>query len=193
MTEKRILFIYASTNVPRFRPGDTIKGYYVSTFLERDGEYVDESEMPIGDSCEIEAAIDIAVMATNLGWIVEGAPKPYDEVRFEGLEITPVRAECHSNDFAFEYNFDASPWFEQAAAKQIVDLGNCGWGGDYPADAVALWMAYHDDRLGMLFTYLELAAKSHTVGFECHVDEGDAAHWLAINRPQLLAEIEGVE
>lgn len=195
-TEKRILLVYAGADVRRRSPCRTVRaargGYYVSTFLEEDGKYVEDSEMPVGCSTVLETALDMAVMETKEGWAGMGtAPEQYDEVRFEGLEIKPVRAECHTDDYAFEYEFDAALWFKQAGAKQIIALGNCGWGGDYPADDVAQWMAKYDDRLALLFSYLEIANKGNqTVGFECHVDDGDAAQWLTTNRPALLAEIE---
>lgn len=193
LTEKRILEVYAGEDVRQPNPndptdkGETIKGFYVTTYLEQDGEYVEDSGMPVGQYVELEVAIDAAVMAAKEGWCdLNGQTGQYDEVRFEGLEITSVRAKCHTDDYAFEYQFDAAPWFDQATAKEIVDLGNCGWGGDYPADVVAEFISLNDDRLTRMFHYAARAG----VGFECHVDDGDAAQWLATNRPQLLAEIE---
>lgn len=194
MTEKRILEVYAGEDVRQPNPndptdtGDTVKGFYVITYLERDGVSVDDSQMPVGCSVDVEAALDMAVMAAKEGWAVMGAsPEPYDEIRFKSLEALPIHAECHTDDYAFEYEFDAGRWFEQATVEQIIALARCGWGGDYPADAVAEWMAQQDERLGLLFSYLELAAKGKTVGFECHVSERDANRWLGEHRPSVLA------
>lgn len=185
MTEQRILEVYAGADVRQPDPNnpadtsETIEGFYVITFLERDGEYVEDSEMPVGCSVNLEAALDMAVMETREG--------TFDAIRFKGLEATPVRAECHTDDYAFEYDFDAAPWFEQATDEQIIALANCGWGGDYPADDVARFVSDDDDRLGLLFRYTQTANR----GFECHVNDGDAGRWLTEHRPQLLAALEG--
>ncbi len=191
MTERRILEVYAGADVRQPDLNNAMdaivtgEGFYVVTFLERDGEYVLWSVVLVGCSVSLEAALDLAVM--------EAKEQPeFDEIRFRGLETASVRAEVHTDDHAFEYDFDAAPWFEQATIEQIIALANCGWGGDYPADVVAHWMADYDERLQLLFSYLEIAAKTEAVGFECHIDDGDAGRWLAEHRPRLLATIEGV-
>jgi len=104
-----------------------------------------------------------------------------------------IVAECHSDDRNVEVAFDATPWFKQASNKDILDLAGCGWGGDYPADEVAEWMADRRSKAGKriaeMFKYLEIIhgdpAKKNTQGFECHVDEDSARKWLAKNRPAL--------
>ena len=200
-TERRILEVYAGEDVRGPNPndptdkGETIKGFYVITYLERDGVSVDDSQMPVGCSVDVEVALDTAVMAAKEGWAVMGdVPKPYDEVRFMGLEATSIHAECHTDDYAFKYEFDAAPWFEQATDEQIIALANCGWGGDYPADAVAEYQADHDDRLRRLFDYLAVRNKGtgEDVGFECSVAAGDADRWLSEHRPLVLALLDGV-
>jgi hypothetical protein len=106
-----------------------------------------------------------------------------------------IKAECHSDDRNVEVSFDATPWFKQASDKDILDLANCGWGGDYPADEVAEWMAGDKGRRGVkriaeMFKYLEIIhgdpSKKNAQGFECHVDEEDARKCLAENRPKLV-------
>lgn len=89
-----------------------------------------------------------------------------------------VMAEAHSDDHASEVKFDATPWFEQASDKEIADLEACGWGGDYPADNVAIFMADHNDELARMFTYVEAAHNIKDIGFECHINEADAKRWL---------------
>lgn len=95
-----------------------------------------------------------------------------------------IRAEVHSDDFEHAVKFDATPWFEQADADDILQLAECGWGGDYPADEVAQFL---DGKAGYdgvtsLFT-------NKNGGFECHVHDADAFAWLASNRPDVFNKV----
>jgi hypothetical protein len=99
-----------------------------------------------------------------------------------------ISAEAHTDDRAVEVKFDATPWFKQADPEEIISLANAEWGGDYPADEVAIWMSDSNGELADLFKYIEIVnrRKQHeTVGFECHVDEAPARQWLAANRPDV--------
>ena len=58
-----------------------------------------------------------------------------------------ICAECHSDDHNVEVAFDATRWFEQATDKQIAELAAVGWGGEYPADAVAEFMTDKSNEL----------------------------------------------
>ncbi len=78
-----------------------------------------------------------------------------------------IQAECHSDDRKIEITFDATPWWEQATDKQKQALRDCGGGGDYPADAVAEYMADHDDGVRRMFNYLEIVDDQ---GYECNVE-----------------------
>jgi hypothetical protein len=103
------------------------------------------------------------------------------------LQRPVIRAEVHTDDFAFTAKFDALPFFESATPKQIVDLAECDWGGDYPADEVAL---FFDERSGYdditrLFDY-DVKRKT---GFECHVHAPDAIAWLKANRPDVFSMV----
>lgn len=102
-----------------------------------------------------------------------------------------IRAECHSDDRNVEVRFDATPWFEQAKDEQIADLFACGWGGDYPADAVAEYMAEHNEKIAFMFKYLVAISDDPTKkdchGYECHItDELAALNWILENRSHLL-------
>lgn len=102
-----------------------------------------------------------------------------------------IRAECHSDDHVVEVAFDATIWFEQASDKEILDLAAVEWGGDYPADDVAIWMADRNGDIARMFTYLEMVAgRRNSPGFECHIDGMDAMGWLGEHRPHLVAKIE---
>jgi hypothetical protein len=89
-----------------------------------------------------------------------------------------IKATCYSDDHIVECSFDATPWFVQATEDAVRALDECGWGGDYPADAVALFIASHDDGVKRMFTYLDIMDGHRDVGFECYVDEHDAVAWL---------------
>jgi hypothetical protein len=105
-----------------------------------------------------------------------------------------IPAECHSDDYNVECKFDAVDWFKQAKPDQIVALASCGWGGDYPADEVAIWQADRDPEIAFMFKYLQAIRNDRTKkdlrGFECHVAPAEAREWLKTNAPTVLAEIE---
>ena len=105
-----------------------------------------------------------------------------------------IKAECHSDDRVREADFDAMPWFIQASAESIADLAACGWGGDYPADGVAQFMADHDESVLKMFQYLNLVSdQKDAPGFECHVDEADAMAWLRDNRRAVAMTLDKVD
>jgi hypothetical protein len=99
-----------------------------------------------------------------------------------------IRAEVHTDDFAFTAKFDALPFFELATPEQILDLAKCEWGGDYPADDVARFFidkpGYED--VTQVFAY----ASKVKSGFECHVYEPEALHWLYVHRPDVFQMLE---
>jgi hypothetical protein len=104
-----------------------------------------------------------------------------------------IRAEAHSDDHNVEVEFDAVRWFKQASDDEILELAECGWGGEYPADGVAEFFDGKKNGTSRLFRYLEDIAgdwsKKDCGGFECHVNEEDAIKWLRKNRPAVLPHI----
>jgi hypothetical protein len=108
-----------------------------------------------------------------------------------------IKAEVHSDDHVVEHNFDATKWFRLATDENIIKLAQCGWGGDYPADNVAIFMAEQDSGVADVFKYLELIAKDPMKkdchGFECHVDEEQARSWIAKHRPHLIDKLSPEE
>ena len=100
-----------------------------------------------------------------------------------------IKAECHSDDHAVEVTFDAVSFFKKASYEKILALAKCGWGGDYPADGVAIYMAGKNKEVEDMFTYVEARRKQADVGFECHVDNGEALCWLLKNRPRIYAKL----
>lgn len=103
-----------------------------------------------------------------------------------------IHAETHPDDHAMEVEFDATPWFEQASPEEIVDLAECGWGGDLPADQVAEFFEESDEDVSAMFSYVHLRHKTSRdgFGFECYVDSGDALEWIKANRPELYDALE---
>jgi hypothetical protein len=102
-----------------------------------------------------------------------------------------ITAECHSDDFAVECQFNATRFFEKVKGHDIIALAECGWGGDYPADEVAMYAAGYDKQVSDMFKYIEIRNKNskEKIGFECHVDENPAMTWLKNNRPRIHAKI----
>ena len=98
-----------------------------------------------------------------------------------------IKAEAHSDDRAIEVTFDAIKWFKKASGKEIQDLATCGFGGNYPADQVAIDMAGSNKELKRMFDYIEVAPGDQ--GFECHVDSANAVKWLRVNRPKIYHKV----
>jgi|GEM_PF-4650951 len=122
--------------------------------------------------------------------ILEDAPS-------DDLAIIPAKA--YSDDRVVQISFDAAKWFEQASDQAILDLAECGWGGDYPADVIVYYdyakavLSKGHDKIRHLFAYLDAVRDtSSACGFECHVDEEVAMEWIKDNRPHLLEQIHGM-
>lgn len=114
-----------------------------------------------------------------------------------------ISAEVYSDSSEVEIQFDALSWFQQADDEDIIDLADCGWGGDYPADEVAEFFSTDGgpcDKCGQsksgptadLFAFLEVANRysRESLGYECHVDENMARAWLKVNRPGVFKKLE---
>jgi hypothetical protein len=95
-----------------------------------------------------------------------------------------IPAEVHSDDFVHQVQFDAEKWFGRASAEEIIDLAQCGWGGDYAADEVAQFMEDQNPEIAAL---LEHCRSKVECGFECHIQPFDALNWLKHHRPALAA------
>jgi len=102
-----------------------------------------------------------------------------------------IRAECHSDDYRVEIEFDAQRWFDEATDEEILALARIGWGGDYEADAVA--EEFKERETKKLWDYLELGLNmpysNDPVGFECYVEESDALDYVKKARPHLLERL----
>ena len=102
-----------------------------------------------------------------------------------------IRAECHSDDRMVEAAFDAEPWFKQASDEDVVRLARCGWGNDYPADELAIFIADMNEEVQRVFTYLDLVAhKKNPPGFECTVEHSSAIEWLSRHNPELAMRVQ---
>jgi len=109
-----------------------------------------------------------------------------NELHMMHLKVYKIRAEVHTDDRNVEVNFNAIEWFDQATDDQIRNLAQCDYGGDYPADVVAQYMADHDKGVEDLFTYIRLmAGKKNSPGFEVHVNANDVTKYLKENRLEL--------
>lgn len=102
-----------------------------------------------------------------------------------------ITAKAYSDDQTVQVQFDASGYFEAAEGDDLVALARCGWGGDRPGDLVA--EHYRAGACRKLFLYLAtrpaMPYSDDQVGFECYVDEAEAATWLAAYRPELLSKL----
>jgi len=100
-----------------------------------------------------------------------------------------INAEVHSDDGNVKTDFDATPWFEYASEKQIIELARCDWGGEKPADIVAEFCSDTDENVKNVFNYLEAFDRSSSrnpPGFKCHVDKVSARVWIEANYPKLM-------
>lgn len=101
-----------------------------------------------------------------------------------------IRAEVHSDDFLYAAKFDATEFFEEASDLDILELEDCGWGGDYPADEVA--RSFDIVEFPDVQNVFDYCARKDAMGFECHIHEADAIKWLIANRPSLARQISEI-
>lgn len=80
---------------------------------------------------------------------------------------------------------DVTGLFATMNDDEFRALESCGWGGGYPADAVAEWAADHDARVDFVFRYTE----NVNPGYDCYVDPFEARRWLRTYRPELADEL----
>lgn len=103
-----------------------------------------------------------------------------------------IAAEAWSDCRQFNIKFDATLWAKQASDQALLDLGKCGFRGDYAADDVVLFMAKHDGKAASLFEFLQVVRyqiNGDTNGFECAVDEDDLRNWLKEHKPHLIEKV----
>jgi hypothetical protein len=89
-----------------------------------------------------------------------------------------IRASCHTADNALTLEFDATPWFREADRQSILHLAGQSWSSTWVADA--LEMRPGDESL----------EDPMWDALDCSVNQSDAMHWLAENRPEIAAAIQ---
>lgn len=105
------------------------------------------------------------------------------------MKSLTIAAECHTDDYAIEVRFNAVNWFKQASDQEIIELAECAWRGDYPADKVAEESIRYFKKLESIFSHTNQC--EDLSGFECSVDEVSAMAWLKANRIDLFEVISG--
>jgi len=145
---------------------------------------------PQGSECKIPKKL--LESYREVGEKVKAVLGHYISSLSKGLERM-IRAEAWSDCQQLRVKFDATRWAEQASDEQLIELGECGFRGDYPADDVALFMADHDLQAASLFEFLQVVQtqpySGDTNGFECEVDADDLRLWLQENRPHLVEQV----
>jgi len=107
-----------------------------------------------------------------------------------------VSAEVHTDNHRREVEFDATPWFIQAADEEILALAAIGWKNDAEADEVAEYVEQlrHDVDVNGLFSYLEQANNDSSmlddnIGFEVSVDRASALSYCRAFRYAVYVRI----
>lgn len=83
-------------------------------------------------------------------------------------------------------HFDATPWFEQASARDIRSLYAFGWARCAVAQDIVDWFANSGLRpsISKLVAYAcQTVGTAHETWYECAVQPGEAVAWLDQNRP----------
>ncbi len=101
-----------------------------------------------------------------------------------------ISAEVHTDDYVHQIEFDALPWFKQASDGLILELAECGWGGDLPADEVAIYMGGINEDVKRVMDNVGNNPNEDLSGFECNVDEDSAIEWVEKNRPHLVGKLK---
>ena len=117
----------------------------------------------------------------------EAPSKPLPVRSLVSVEF-PVSANAHTDDYAFEIEFDAQRWLKSADEAAILALAEDEFGGNYGADRVAEEMARYNGELKAIFEYLAVLPESKSCGFEVYVERKEAMAWLRAKRPAVWAK-----
>jgi hypothetical protein len=117
-------------------------------------------------------------------------------IRAGKTEDAMIHATCHTADNVVCLEFDATPWFNEAAVPSIVDLARHGWSSAAIAESLERRPGY--ERLHDLIEYAAKRLQPDSLEdlawntFECIVDGPAAMAWLAQNRPDVVAGIRSL-
>lgn len=104
----------------------------------------------------------------------------------------PVLVEMHSDDFHVQVHADARPWLAQASDKDLSELSEIDYGGDYAADEIYHFLeSTGDEDARKLADYLSTGPTmaGDTVGFEVHAEGDEIKAWLQEYRPAAWAAL----
>ena len=98
---------------------------------------------------------------------------------------------CDNDDYGPAIPFDATGWFSTAGDSDILALRGEEYGCGYESDSVAEYMADRDKLVGEFFSYLSFRQTygRGNAGYTVRISADDAEHWIAENRPHLVAAI----
>jgi hypothetical protein len=105
-----------------------------------------------------------------------------------------IHAICHTADNVACFEFDATPWFSEAAAPSIIDLALRGWSSAAIAESLEHRLGY--ERLHDVIEYAAKRLQPESLEdlawntFDCTVDGPEAMAWLEKNRPDVVARIQ---
>jgi hypothetical protein len=105
-----------------------------------------------------------------------------------------IRASCHTADDILALEFDATPWFVEADQQSLLHLARQGWSSTWVADALETHPGY--EELHQLVHYAATRLRDESLedptwkALGCSINQFDAMHWLAENRPELAAMIQ---
>ena len=106
-----------------------------------------------------------------------------------------IRASCHTADNALVLEFDATPWFREADPQSLLHLAEQDWSSVWIADALETRPGY--EGLHQLVEYAATRLRDESLedptwdALDCVVNQSDAMHWLAENRPEIAATDPG--
>lgn len=100
-----------------------------------------------------------------------------------------IKAEVHDDNHTHTVPFEAEGWFQSASDDDIRGLAKAGWTGCSLSDDIA--NTSDSEAVRKFFDDLNIAHSffPHGLGYEVVVDEADALDFLAMERPDLFAEL----
>lgn len=147
-----------------------------------------DGNLSVDELIQLAARYAVAERTSLLEELAERMVPQTEEDEVPGPE---VGAEVWPDDRAMTVKFNAAAWLSQASCDEVEALAECGWRGDYAADAVAEWEGERNPDVGAVFTHvnaLQIARVEHA-GFECAVDGPAAMAWLKEHRKGVWAVV----
>jgi hypothetical protein len=101
-----------------------------------------------------------------------------------------VSANFHTDDYAFNVEFDCRAYLAATDVKYLLEIIEVGYSGDTATDSVGEFFGDKNlnEEIAAGFTYLRALPNRSEVGFEVRIDAESFLRWMDLNHQAALAK-----